>query len=223
LIRRIGRLVLELDAVTPSSSPCGPDCAYSLQFEGPYLRCTNSISNQTSDPTGVASCGENAFSASNVSTMGLGDSYYNVGDAFNRSTSRSIGRTSKGHVWQEIESLSCVPSRATYTVNVAYRGGKQDIIRSQKYIGSLRDMIAPDYDYIPHTPQCDPLLNKDTDAYTACIRYTPAIWNEPLLLVLRALNHFSFIDAMVSPLTGNYTMMQDGTFDGGESNYVSCG
>ena len=230
-VRRTGRMVLELDNIIPSSSPCGPDCTYVTQFDGPYLRCTDIVFNQTSTNEPIDVCGHNAFSATNVSTLASPGSY-NIGVAFNMSASRSIKLIPQSNSTiffdnlQEIESISCIPSWASYVVNVTYSGGLQTITRSEKYMGSIRDMMIPVTQYIPATPECDQLwtnYTKDIAAYEACIKYTSAVWSQPLLQTLTAFNHFSLIDALVSPLSGNYTMLPSGAFTGGASGDYTCG
>jgi hypothetical protein len=119
--------------------------------------------------------------------------------------------------FQEIESISCIPSWASYAVNVTYSSGLRTITRSEKYMGSIRNMMIPVNQYTPATPECDQLdFTKDPAAYEACAQYTPAVWSQPLLQTFTAFNHFSLIDALVSPLSGNYTMLPSGAFTGGE-------
>lgn len=153
------------------------------------------------------------------------DDYYDVGTPFNLSTSRAIGTTANAsRIWQETENTMCIPSRANYTVNITYSGGAQTITGSQKYVSSIIDMIPTNYPYEPSLEQCQTYLdNNDTTAYENCIEYEPAIWPAELVQVLTAYNHFALIDAVISPLSGNYTMLESGQFAGGTSSYVSCG
>ncbi|KAF2502749.1 hypothetical protein BU16DRAFT_498544 [Lophium mytilinum] len=224
-IRRTGRLVLELDDIIPSSSPCGPDCMYVTQFEGPYLRCADVSFNQTIETGSLSLCDHTAFSASIQDPV----AYDDPGDMFNISASRSIKQTRPGDllkspfVVQEMESLSCVPSRASYVVNVTYKGGLRTITRSQNYTGSVRDMLVHVDEYNPDIPECDKINStQNWDAYVECEQYTPAIWSKPLLSVMTAYNHFALIDALISPLGGNYTMLPSGIFvDGADSPSVT--
>ncbi|KAF2129167.1 hypothetical protein P153DRAFT_397338 [Dothidotthia symphoricarpi CBS 119687] len=201
-VQRLGRLVLELDGVVPFSSPCGQNCTYVTQFSGPYLQCNTTILNQTVVNQGTWACGYNAFTASNISSY---DETKNdkIKDVFDMSVSRAIH--SKPNISetivQEVERITCTPSWASYIVNVTYNNGLQTIERSEKLMGSLRDMMVPLQQYYP----------------------SAGIWPEPLRQTLTAFNHYALIDALISPLSGNYTMLQSGQYMGGGSSAQFCG
>lgn len=102
---------------------------------------------------------------------------------------------------QERELMSCIPSRASYSVNVTYSGGLRTITHSQNYLGSISDYIIPVEDYTPDQGH----------------------WSAPLLQTLTAFNDFAIIDAILTPLGGNYTMFSDLQFAIGASSYYTCG
>jgi hypothetical protein len=100
-------------------------------------------------------------------------------------------------------------------------------------MGSIRNMMIPVTQYVPATVECVPATvecdqlwanyTKTPAAFEACAQYTPAVWPQPLLQTLTAFNHFSLIDALVRPLSGNYTVLPSGSFTGGGSTGINCG
>lgn len=221
LIRRYGRLVLELDTITPTASPCGADCEFDFQFEGPYLQCNTSTTNVTQGFLPADTCPLLAFDTSIWS-----EGSRNVFGAFNMSVTSDTGLTSNRSVWQTFHNLTCMPSRASYDAHAVYRGGNLSVSHTEEYIGSLTDMNHLIDGYYPVTPQCDVLLaanGSGTDAYYDCVEYEPAQWSEPLRQVLTSLNHFALIDSVISPLAGNYSMSTSGHFTAGAGSFTACG
>jgi hypothetical protein len=166
-------------------------------------------------------CYRTAFSASSVMAE---NSNFFIGGPFNMSASRSIDIVPKGNETiggnntQEFQSISCTPSRASYDVRITYIGGIRSITRSYKYLSSIRDMMVEVEQYSPVRPNCG---NR-----AECFELSPqdpAEWNWPLLQTLTAFNHFALIDALITPLSGNYTMTYWGTFMSGASSPFTCG
>jgi hypothetical protein len=142
---------------------------------------------------------------------------YNLGSTFNISVSRSVSPSSqRGYNLQEVEVFSCAPSRALYAVNVTYSGGSRSIKHSANFTGSLNDMVVPLDVYFPIVPNC-------VQPNPSCIEQYPGTWPQPLLDTMIAFNHYSLIDALVSPMSGNYTVTESGSFEGGGSSWFNCG
>lgn len=128
-------------------------------------------------------------------------------EAFNLSVSRgvygSVPDTAE-FLTQEIESVVCMPSWASYDINVTFSNGQHTITHSESYGGLIRDMLVPLDIYEPTND-------------------TAEGWPKPLLNFLTGLNHFALIDAIMAPLSGNYTMTQTGSYFGTSTSGLFCG
>ncbi|VUC28221.1 unnamed protein product [Clonostachys rosea] len=176
-----------------------------MEFEGPFLKCNESLITETHPNRGTMACDYNAFTSSNMSTLpGLGSArLFLISQPFQLSVSKTISKDpdEDNSLIQEVQTLSCAPSWAHYTVNVTYLNGLHTISREQEYKGSIRGMLK--------------LID----------RYKPqnGVWSEDLVKTMAAYNHFAIIEALMDPLGGNYTMLYNGKYYAGVGSPVSCG
>lgn len=188
-------------------------------------------------------CELNAFTATSTkSSDRVADgSGYGIGEAFNMTAFRSQRivpkpNTNRNTTLLQHDMLSCSPSRALYNVTVTYRDGLRTITRSERYLGSIREKIVPLEIYDPKVPACDQLeaacynqsASKEARVqpcalYDTCYEQQPADWPQPLRDTFTAFNDFALIDALISPLSGNYTMFPSETFVTGGSSHFTCG
>jgi hypothetical protein len=132
--------------------------------------------------------------------------------------------------FQEHYLMSCVASRTLYNITVTYSRCVRNITHSETYLVNIKDKAAYTPYYSPNIPACDHLLtacsdptaSKETKA-KACIPYAPANWSQPLRGIFTAYNGFALIDALISPLGGNYTIFPEQRFVTGASSHYTCG
>jgi hypothetical protein len=120
--QRMSRLTLEQGEIVSAPSPCGLDCSYSIQFEGPYAQCSEYSMDQDID-TISNSCPIAAFASSMV------------GNNLEMNVTR-LASGSGQRRWQ-VQGIKCTPSSAVYAVDFTYRAGVRTISHSAKYTGSL--------------------------------------------------------------------------------------
>ena len=237
-IQRVARRVLELDDVLAFPSPCGLDCAFTTQFEGPYLQCNKSIISYTKDDFGgTQDCSLNAFTATSFNAFSGNRAIRGaIREDFNMSTYRTHRKipkpgTAVNTTLIEQDFMSCVPSRASYDVTITYRGGIRSIKRSERYLGSIVEKM--DY-FDPNVPKpackaeaaacANETVSKD-DKAKACSAYSECqrIQAVPSSQVFLAFNDFALIDACASPLSGNYTMLTGLSFQTTGGMHITCG
>lgn len=199
--QRIGRLVLALNAVPQLPSPCGPNCTYNVQFDGPSLNCTKSIYNRTVPNRGIRFCDYDAYFTSNMSVIDGSRGLY-MHSPFNFTTGgASKGDFNGSFLQQEMTELSCISGWSSYIANISYSNGVQSIEHARRYKGTLDDL--------------DRLLNE----------YGPlgGRWPAQLLKTISALNHYALISSLFGPLAGNYSTSRDLTYVIGLGDPYVCG
>ncbi|KAL8996887.1 MAG: hypothetical protein Q9169_003698 [Polycauliona sp. 2 TL-2023] len=194
--------------IVSSTSPCGQNCSYTIQFEGPYLRCESILLNQTIAPQNPG-CNLEAFTA--VSSGNPRPS-----PSLNLTLSRSLQKTDIGSLDQQILRLTCTPARASHIVRFTHNGASRVTSHETEYLSSLDSMLQAEYsDMIPlsKSPSPDCLANRSACAPTG------------VLDRLTAFHHYALIDALSSALNGTYTMTENGGFQHtqGSGQRVQCG
>lgn len=187
-------------------SPCGANCSYTMQFEGPFLDCNHTTTNFTIDgptlefliynatwidphtesPVQPPYNGTFTLSrfASSVYTplSGNADAFF---DSPNGSVTIQQGR------------LLCIPGRANFTVNNTYSDNIEARTITTNPIDPLINLAPPTHDNEISVPGF--CLN-GTSAYGI----EPANWSMYALSYYRDNNIMSIIDAMLLELTGSF-------------------
>lgn len=200
--QRIGRLVLALNTVPPLPSPCGLNCTYNIQFDGPYLNCTKSIYTRLVVNDGPSWCSHDAYFTSNISVADGSRGLY-MHTPFKFTTGGVSKYTAPNSLLQqEMTELSCVSGWSSYKANISYSNGEQSIDHSTEYKGSL------------HDPYNQTMLED---------RPGLGIWPPKVLRTISEMNHYALISSLLGPLAGNYSTSQDLTYMVGAGNPYVCG
>lgn len=125
-------------------SPCGPNCRYNFEFNGPYLDCSNTTLN-TLETVDIISYHNHVYTASWIN---IADEIDDVGTSTMArleisylellSVNNETGSDHKMNVTQK--TLSCTPSRARYKVKNAYKDNIETIEINAVYERALLDL-----------------------------------------------------------------------------------
>lgn len=171
------------------ASPCGLNCSYTIQFDGPYLKCNSSTTSVVSLPSSLETTvfeadwlkfNKRRSKFENVpegpfQLKNLRDCHYNVFDNYTTITCTQ-------------ETMSCYPQRAQYHVNQTFQNGQQ---RSTVQMGQIFDLLPAE------------------DGAAASPVTNPTRWNQGLnataAAYIRDVNILGLIMAMTSSLSGSYS------------------
>ncbi|KAF2668702.1 hypothetical protein BT63DRAFT_456342 [Microthyrium microscopicum] len=196
--------------VLSNDSPCGPDCKYSLDFVGPYLKCDTKVYNESTalsmnpDPTDYT-----AFSASLINT-GLfqlnpvllpnqpPQSFaFNISKLIGKEINNTIGaRINENITWQtwfQREATQCTPMAVSYRVQVEYVNGRQGLT----YTHDMHDLTLLNANSQVVDTNCPPVDTQTDLSHTKC-----EILGESSLMAYRNINLFSLVHAFTTELSG---------------------
>lgn len=180
-------------------SPCGPNCTYTVEFQGPSVQCTQSTTNVTDDYSGF---GLEVFNGGWNNTDGWKpveaapdedggrDPLFDI-DTFVVTTTPPIALLVEpddedSFMLVTKRNLTCSPCRANYSVSVNYTSGEAKYDTTMKPVDCLADFW-----YLNHlnTDEPDFSFNKSQHARDN----------------LRATNLLVLVDSLVKTLAGNVT------------------
>ncbi|CZR55289.1 uncharacterized protein PAC_05176 [Phialocephala subalpina] len=208
LINRLARQVLVAGEALTMPSPCGANCSYVVEFEGPYVECTNSsqtavvvnsdgLQIYTGDWISPASAQlaqslyNGTYTLAHLNTTTLTPISVNVLKSLPNST------TPTTYVTVQQDNTICSPGRAKYTLNHTYVNNVHSRNVTMEPVDRLIDLALQTHGGIVVVPGFT--LNK-TFAYGT----QPANWSTNALNFYRDNNHMAILDAMMSWLAGSF-------------------
>ncbi len=188
-------------------SPCGANCSYVVEFEGPYMECTNSSqatvvanSDELAIYTGqwlspssahlVQSLYNGTYTLAHLNTSTLTPLSVNVTKASNATTPTTFVKAQQ-------DNMICSPGRAKYTLNHTYVNNVHFRNVTMEPVDKLINLALLTHNSIVQVPGF--CLN-GTLAYGT----QPANWSTNALNFYRDNNHMAIVDAMMSWLVGSF-------------------
>lgn len=192
-------------------TPCGANCSYTMQFEGPYLDCNHTTTNFTIDgPTlefliyngtwldphtasPIQPPYNGTFTLSHFTSSVYTPLSANVNAFYN---------SPNGSVTMQQDRLLCIPGRANFTVTNTYSGNVESRTVITNPIDPLINLAPPTHNNEISVPGF--CLN-GTSAYGT----EPANWSTYALHYYRDNNIMAIIDSMMLELTGSFKAQLD--------------
>lgn len=192
-------------------SPCGTNCTYAINFEGPYVLCNETVANITLHDSHdhrifIGDWNQAGAHRGWKEDLEFGRKYDHlpiVPDAFTMSFGylylwNALANISGDRLYfQTVKSLACSPCRASYNIQVNYTSGVPEYSVKTELIDCLSDFWH----------------NGDFDTESFQNNESKAVDN------LRATNHWILIDSLVSSLAGSLRC-QSSRFDGAASGPI---
>jgi hypothetical protein len=169
-LARVAKRSLLSGEILGSISPCGLNCSYTIDFQGPYMQCDplKSANISTSFPKErylTNDAGVNIMYSGQQQHSSSGDPYYTP-SRFEIFTSRIIGfwpkwtekdtedrgkgnpnmLTDSNFIW-ESHNLTCKPHRANYTVRISWKNGERQISHEAKQLDALVNLSRESRNY----------------------------------------------------------------------------
>jgi hypothetical protein len=170
-----------------SRSPCGVNCAYTVEFEGLILNCTTTTRNETTDYRrgfNVPYC----FGWREASDRPSG-----ISRSFSTNVTRYLGYHDRW-MMREVQLLRCRPSLTQYKIDVRYKSGistfAYDTFSRTGLEDTFTSYVYPGQDRHDLTSRM--MLNSTLD------------WSEATIRNLRSINMYAVLDTIVTLLLGNY-------------------
>ena len=187
-------------------SPCGVNCSYVVEFEGPYLDCTNTTTNFVYNVTSEFIKIYNGTWSDPRSASLVQSSYngtYTI-SYFNSSTFTPLAANVdaftdnlNGSILMRQDNLLCIPGRANYTVNNTYENNIQQ--RTTEVVP-----ISPLVNLAPQTHESEIVVpgfcSNDLNGYGT----VAANWSDYALSYYRDNNIMTIVDAMMFELSGSF-------------------
>lgn len=207
LINRLARQVLIGGESFAMPTPCGPNCSYVVEFEGPYMDCNTSTTTKLYGDAGVSfliysgvwtapllvSANHNAFYNGTYTLNHFNSTVLNPIQA-NGTLIDGVGNSS---VLMEQVMTLCVPGRANYTVNNTYVNGVQSRSISTSPIDRLINLAIANHDQVVIVP-----------GFSATSGYglgtVAANWSTYALNYYRDNNMNTIVGSMMSWLQGGF-------------------
>ncbi|KAH7408716.1 hypothetical protein DE146DRAFT_777376 [Phaeosphaeria sp. MPI-PUGE-AT-0046c] len=192
-IGHLAQVVLASGAVPETQSLCGPNCAYSVKFEGPTFKCTTLIRNETAPYT-----------------RGAGFTYYSgwwsaliephlMSHFFELNLTRQIGYHDRW-LLQEVHFLRCQPAWTEYALEMRYEEGVRAFSYTTSSGRSLDEtLVSGSYPRMPEDPN-----SLDTSIWWRPSYSTSGQWNTESISNLKCMNLYGLLDAIVASLAGTF-------------------
>jgi hypothetical protein len=216
LINRLARQILITGESFPMASPCGVNCSYTLQFEGPYTACSTNSSttvyeNLTALPTTVYSKATEQwiiYSGQWISpsTAFLVQSLYNGTYTLahlNATTLMPLSFTTNDttgaltSVTIQNDNTICTPGRADYTIQNTWLNNVYSRQVTRVPVDKLINLVL-----LTHGSTV--IVAGFTQNSTVNYGTTPANWTSDALAFYRDNNYMAMFDAMISWLQGEF-------------------
>lgn len=207
-------------------SPCGINCSFVIEFEGPTLECNSSSTNITYSGSSNAT---NAFSdfiiySGNWSDLTLATaaqryvlSNGTYTNAYWQSTTLTLldaevnamnsnlrNATTTLNTTMTQDNLYCIPGRALYTVNNTYISNILTRDLTTTPISPLTNLVLSTHDNSVIVPG---FTNASGIATEAGYGTAPANWTADTLAYYRDLNMMTILDTMFYYLAGEFTAL----------------
>jgi hypothetical protein len=178
-------------------SPCGVNCSYVVEFEGPWLECANSTTsffNESGDFLIYEGTWTDPQSAS--LTQSLYNGTFSIAN-FNSTILTPIAYNNENQsLLIQQNNLVCLPARAKFTVNNTWTNNIAQREVSSEIVSRLVNLDPLSYDSEVTVPGfCSPT--------NFGLGTNPANWSDYALSFYRDLNHISVISGMMYYLEGN--------------------
>ncbi|KAH7319312.1 hypothetical protein BKA65DRAFT_99153 [Rhexocercosporidium sp. MPI-PUGE-AT-0058] len=210
LINRLARQVLVAGEAFVPPSPCGMNCSYITQFEGPYFECNKSTKFTKSNNSNIHDALEtlNIYSGSWFSPLAP---INRAGPRYNGTYTQAIfnsttltptsfvenTRNDSTLVNLQEENTICAPGRAKYTIHSNYRNNIYSRNVTREPIDRLVNLAINTHDGAVMVPNF--ALNKNRTYGTV-----PANWSKSALDFYRDNNMMTISSAMMSWLHGDF-------------------
>ncbi|TVY14894.1 hypothetical protein LARI1_G006393 [Lachnellula arida] len=214
LIQRLTVPVLVKGEAFTFPSPCGINCSYSTQFEGPYLECntTSTTYNQTKNYLHTIYAASYSDPRSSIETETCHDGFcapyngtYSIA-AFNFTvlTPLAMDSTNASNISLLIreDQLFCSPARANYTINNTYINNIHTRTISTAPVDRLINLAPASHDSEVLVPNFG---SSNSDRTGLIYGTTPANWSAYATAYYRDMNHISLIESMMYYLNGTTT------------------
>jgi hypothetical protein len=178
-------------------SPCGVNCSYVMEFEGPWLECVNCTTTYFNESgTFPIYAGSWNDPRSAAVTQSRYNGTFSIA-SFNSSTLVPIAYNNENQtVLIQQNNLLCLPARANFTVNNTWTNNVYQRKVSPKTTSRLVNLEPLSHDSEVAVPGF-------CNAESFGLGTAPANWSEYALSFYRDLNHISIISAMMYYLQGN--------------------
>jgi hypothetical protein len=191
-------------------SPCGANCSYQIEFEGPYLKCDHDLNENTNMYMNNSDIVQIYRGQLNVTMSERDDPKFSA-FKYNSAVLHTPTRLEGSIITVTTESLLCRPYRALYTVKNRYINNVHEFNISATPISRLVNLIPLDGDQ--GLPYYDvPGFSESTDGPVAMMNGTakgfgniPASWSQAAKDWYRDVNIINIIGSSLSPIVGGYT------------------
>jgi hypothetical protein len=213
-----------------TTSPCGSNCSYVLEFDGPAFSCSSKTFNTTQlsdkdggDALSVFSIYDSVWQnpsaqaevfvdmLDNSEIMDSNTTSANLSITTARPLGRIIGLSTdelekeyRGQHVAEVHELFCIPSTTTYTIVITYIQSVQDIrivTQPGQILGNtVNGIYSSECGTADDSRDCTSTPSSDV---CGC---DPSVWSQSNLDWMRDTNILALTDAAMRPLTGEYTV-----------------
>ncbi|KAF7953504.1 uncharacterized protein EAE97_000903 [Botrytis byssoidea] len=222
-------------------SPCGVNCSFVIEFEGPTLDCNSSSTNITSSVTINSTTLHPEFtiysgnwSDLTLATPALRHKLYNgtytnahwqsstlslLDTELNTVDANSINQTSTLNTSMIQDNLYCTPGRALYTVNNTYISNILTRNVTTTFISPLTNLVLHTHDNSVIVPGFTNVSGITSGYYFGS---NPANWSAEALAYYRDLNMMTILDTMFYYLAGEFTALPAVLLDNDEERAVDA-
>lgn len=218
LITRVARQVLLSDDSLKFPSPCGVNCSYIMEFEGPWVQCTTASNNITASTfdgdtnrgnfnayTGRWLSPPTARNARTAQTQYNGtytlarfntSTYTPISVEYTVPTVGGTGSPNASVILQQ-DNSTCMPGRAKFVVNNTYTDNVQLVTYTAQPINPLINLAIT-----THNGGIDvPGVNAEVGPRLGT---KPANWSAEAIALFRDSNHMAIVGALVSWISGDF-------------------
>ncbi|RDW70353.1 hypothetical protein BP5796_08750 [Coleophoma crateriformis] len=181
-------------------SLCGANCSYIMEFEGPYLDCTETITNKF---TTVNMSASDTFPVYSANLMTADKTNFTATTSFPVAANANIANAMGGTLYSEEHNLTCSPWRAKYVLNNTYENNIQNMQLSTEKIAPL-NLTGPYLVAVAESGAAGIPVSNFTAPNSNAFGTTPANWSVDAVNWYRDYNMYTIIEAMTSPLNGTY-------------------
>lgn len=194
-------------------SPCGANCTYQLEFEGPYLKCERTLNEDLNVETYQNSNMVEIYSGKLNTTLSDGDDPKFSAFRYSSMVLHTPTRLENDSITVTAENLLCRPYRALYTIENRYVNNVHDFNVSATPISRLVNLQPLDDDQAISYYEV-PGFSESIDGAVTMVNGTakgygniPANWSPKARDWYRDVNIINIVGLSLVPLLGSYTAM----------------